>query len=332
MGIAEWHSTRRASSRGAAGVPNLRLRAALILVQYRVVPELPDITVYVECLTDKVAGARLVDVRLASPFLLRSVEPPLAAVKDRRVETLSRMGKRIVFGLEGDHFLVLHLMVAGRLRFSNKAGAKIPGRVGLAAFDFDVGTLLLTEASSKKRASLHVVAGETGLSAHDRGGLEVFEAELGAFSARLTAKNHTLKRALTDPRIFSGIGNAYSDEILFRARLSPLKLTQRLDPEEISRLFEAVQATLTEWTDRLRADLKDGFPTKVTAFRDEMAVHGKFREPCPVCGTKVQRIAYAENETNYCPTCQNEGRLLKDRSLSRLLKDDWPKTVDELER
>jgi len=259
------------------------------------------------------------------------VEPPLAAVKDRRLETLSRIGKRIVFGLEGDLYLVLHLMVAGRLKVA-KPGAKIPGRVGLAAFDFDVGTLLLTEASSKKRASLFVVEGAAGLEAHDRGGLEVMDASLEAFAQRLRAKNHTLKRALTDPRIFSGIGNAYSDEILFVAKLSPLKLTQRLDDEEVARLFEATKASLQEWTERLRQDLKDGFPTKVTAFREEMAVHGKYREPCPVCGGKVQRIAYAENETNYCPTCQNEGRLLKDRSLSRLLKDDWPKTVDELER
>ncbi|MCB9650779.1 MAG: formamidopyrimidine-DNA glycosylase [Deltaproteobacteria bacterium] len=295
-------------------------------------PELPDVTVYVERLQAHLQGSVLRDVRLASPFLLRSVEPPLAAVKDRRVEGFRRLGKRIIFVLEGDHFLVLHLMVAGRLKLEPKPGAKIPGKVGLAAFDFDAHTLLLTEASTKKRASLYAVKGEAGLVAHERGGLEVMQADLQAFTAALTAKNHTLKRALTDPRIFSGIGNAYSDEILFEARLSPLKLTQRLEADEVARLFAATQACLARWTEVLRAEAGDGFPKKVTAFREDMAVHGKYRQPCPVCGTKVQRIAYAENETNYCPTCQNEGRLLKDRSLSRLLKDDWPKTVDELER
>jgi formamidopyrimidine-DNA glycosylase len=227
---------------------------------------------------------------------------------------------------------VLYLMVAGRLKLEPGPGAKIPGKVGLAAFDFEARTLLLTEASTKKRASLYAVRGAAGLEEHQRGGLEVLQADLPTFTAALTARNHTLKRALTDPRIFSGIGNAYSDELLFEARLSPLKLTQRLEPEEVARLFAAAQACLTRWTDVLRAEAADGFPKKVTAFREDMAVHGKYRQPCPVCGTKVQRIAYAENETNYCPTCQNEGRLLKDRSLSRLLKDDWPKTVDELER
>lgn len=295
-------------------------------------PELPDVTVYVSCLERDVVGATLDGIRLASPFLLRSVSPKPAEVAGHAVTGVRRIGKRIVLELEDDLFVVIHLMVAGRFRWQPKPKAKIPGRVGLAAFDFSTGTLLFTEASSKKRASLHLVRGEENLADHDRGGLEVMDTDVATFSAALTKKNHTLKRALTDPRIFSGIGNAYSDEILFHAQLSPLKLTQRLDEAEIARLFETTVETLQRWTDTLQAEAADGWPGKVTAFRDDMAVHGKYREPCPVCGTKVQRIAYAENETNYCPTCQNEGRLLKDRSLSRLLKDDWPKTVDELEK
>ncbi len=295
-------------------------------------PELPDVTVYIESLERKLTSARLLNVRLASPFVLRSVQPPIAEVKDKAVVSVARMGKRIIIGLEDDLFLVIHLMVAGRFVWKASSGAKMPGRGALAAFDFDTGTLVFTEASTKKRASLHVVRGLTELCAHDRGGVEVLQSDLRTFSAAMTRKNHTLKRALTDPRILSGIGNAYSDEILFHAGLSPLKLTQRLSQPELKRLFEAVQSTLTLWTDRLRHETGTGFMGKVTAFRADMAVHGKHKAPCPTCGTKIQRIAYAENETNYCPTCQNEGRLLKDRSLSRLLKDDWPKTVDELEK
>jgi formamidopyrimidine-DNA glycosylase len=293
-------------------------------------PELPDVTVYVESLAERTVGAVLEKIRLKSPFLLRSVKPRPSAVTGKTVLGVRRLGKRIIFELEDDHFVVIHLMVAGRFRWA-KAGAAVPGRVGLAGFDFSTGTLLLTEASTKKRASLHIVEGAENLAAHDRGGLEVMTASLAEFKERLTRKNHTLKRAMTDPRIFSGIGNAYSDEILFHARLSPMKLTQSLPEEDITRLFEHTKKTLDMWTDTLRAESKTTFPKKVTAFRDEMAVHGKYKQPCPVCGTKVQRIVYAENETNYCPTCQNEGRMLRDRSLSRLLKDDWPKTVDELE-
>jgi formamidopyrimidine-DNA glycosylase len=269
-------------------------------------------------------------VRLRSPFLLRSVEPPLAATRGRAVREVRRMGKRIVLGLEGELFLVLHLMIAGRLHWKAR-GAKIPGRLGLAAFDFTGGTLLLTEAGTKKRASLHVASGEEGLEPFRRGGLEVFESDAAAFAAVLRRENHTLKRSLTDPRLFSGIGNAYSDEILHRARLSPMALTGRLDDGEVARLHAATLATLRDWTGRLRAEAGDDFPEKVTAFRDGMAVHGRFGKPCPDCGTEVQRIVYAENECNYCPRCQTGGRLLADRALSRLLKDDWPKSIDELE-
>lgn len=295
-------------------------------------PELPDVTVYIESLERKLEDARLLNIRLASPFVLRSVQPPLAETKDKAVESVRRMGKRIVIGLEDDLFLVIHLMVAGRFVWKASPPAKMPGRGALAAFDFDTGTLIFTEASTKKRASLHVVRGLAELQAHDRGGIEVMQTSLHDFSQALVRKNHTLKRALTDPRILSGIGNAYSDEILFHAGLSPLKLTQRLSEPELTRLFDAVQSTLTLWTERLRDETGTGFMGKVTAFRKDMAVHGKYKQPCPTCGTKIQRITYAENETNYCPTCQNEGRILKDRSLSRLLKDDWPKTVDELEK
>lgn len=293
-------------------------------------PELPDITVYVEALRNRLIGHELVGARLGSPFLLRTVEPPLSALIGRRVTGVERMGKRIVVALDDDYFLVLHLMIAGRLHWTAR-GAKGSRRANLAALEFDSGTLTLTEAGSKRRASLYLVHGRTALTEHDRGGLEVFEASLSEFSARLRSENHTLKRALTDPRLFSGIGNAYSDEILHRARLSPVKLTSRLTDDEVARLFDATRALLTEWTDRLRAEAGDGFPENVTAFRTEMAVHGKFRQPCPVCGTPIQRIRYADNETNYCPTCQTEGKLLADRALSRILKGDWPKSFDEWE-
>ena len=275
-------------------------------------------------------GEPLAGVRLKSPFLLRSVTPPLGEAVGRKVVGLRRLGKRIVFALEGDLFLVLHLMIAGRLRW-RKPGARPPGRMGLAAFDFPAGTLLLTEASKKKRASLHVVAGEEELARHDPRGLEVLESSLEQFATRLRSRSHTLKRALTDPRLFSGIGNAYSDEILHRARLSPFKLTGKIGDDEVVRLFTASREILTEWTDRLAAEIGDGFPDKVTAFREEMAVHGRYRQPCPVCEAPVQRIVYAQNEANYCAGCQTGGRILADRALSRLLKDDWPRTLEELE-
>jgi formamidopyrimidine-DNA glycosylase len=294
-------------------------------------PELPDITVYLDALEARVLGRRLERVRLTSPFLLRTAEPPLDAASGRRVQELRRLGKRIAFGLEGDLWLVLHLMIAGRLHW-HPHGARPPARRGLAAFDFENGTLVLTEAGTKKRASLHVVQGSDELDAHDRGGLEPLDADLESFRAALTQENHTLKRALTDPRLFSGIGNAYSDEILHRARLSPVALTQRLTDEEIVRLHAATRATLDDWIARLREQRGESFPEKVTAFRPGMAAHGRYGQPCPVCGTAIQRIRYAENETNYCPRCQTGGKLLADRSLSRLLKDDWPRSIDELER
>ena len=293
-------------------------------------PELPDVVVYLEALERRILGRRLEGVRLASPFVLRSVDPPVSALAGRRVLSLRRMGKRLVLGLEDDLFIVIHLMIAGRLRWA-AAGAKAPGKIGLAAFDFEAGTLLLTEAGSKRRASLHLVAGESGLAAFERGGLEPLDAEEAEFVRRLRLENHTLKRALTDPRLFSGIGNAYSDEILHRARLSPLRLTSRLSEEDAARLYHATGSVLTEWTERLRRETGQGFPGKVTAFRDGMAVHGRFRQPCPVCGAPIQRIRYAENETNYCPVCQTEGRLLADRGLSRLLREDWPRSLEELE-
>jgi formamidopyrimidine-DNA glycosylase len=293
-------------------------------------PELPDIVIYIECLRPRVVGQPLEKARLASPFLLRSVDPPLEQAVGKHVCGLRRLGKRIVFELDEELFLVLHLMIAGRLHWKAK-GTKPPGKIGLAAFDFPTGTLTLTEASTKKRASLHVVRGEEQLAQHQPGGLEVLDADLPGFRAALARENHTLKRALTDPHLFGGIGNAYSDEILHRARLSPLAWTTRLSVEESARLFEATQATLREWTDRLRAEAGDGFPEKVTAFRAGMAVHGRFGQPCPDCGTAVQRIVYADNETNYCPRCQTNGKVLADRSLSRLLKDDWPHSIEELE-
>jgi formamidopyrimidine-DNA glycosylase len=294
-------------------------------------PELPDVTLYLEALEARILDRPLNGVRLASPFLLRTFEPPIKAAQGRRILALRRLGKRIAIGLEDDLWLVLHLMIAGRLHWQ-EAGARLAGRHALAAFDFPNGTLTLTEAGAKKRASLHLVRGEDGLRALDPGGLEVFEADLEAFRGALLRENHTLKRALTDPRLFSGIGNAYSDEILHRARLSPLAMTEKLGPEESARLYEATRATLAQWTERLREHYGEAFPEKVTAFRPDMAVHGRYKEPCPVCGTAVQRIRYADNETNYCPRCQTGGQLLADRAFSRLLRKDWPKTIDELER
>ena len=294
-------------------------------------PELPDISAYLVALEPRVAGRRLESIRVASPFLVRSFDPPLSQAEGRVVERLSRIGKRIVFGLEGDLHLVLHLMIAGRLHW-RPLGAKVGGRTHLAAFDFEGGaTLLLTEASSKKRASLHLVRGSASVADFDRGGLEPLDADAPAFRVALTRENHTVKRALTDPRLFSGIGNAYSDEILHRARLSPMRLTSRLTAEETARLYDATRSVLSEWTGRLTREAARAFPEKVTAFREGMAVHGRYGKPCPVCGTPVQRIVYAENEANYCPTCQTGGKLLADRALSQLLKGDWPKTLDELE-
>jgi len=295
------------------------------------VPELPDVTVYVEALSARVLGQPLQRVRVQSPFLLRSADPPLGEVEGRQVVAVRRLGKRVVLALDGELFLVLHLMIAGRLHWK-EPGARPPGRVGLAAFDFPAGTLTLTEAGTKRRAALHLVRGAPALAALDRGGLEPLEADLPAFAAALRRENHTLKRVLTDPGVFSGIGNAYSDEILHRARLSPVKLSQRLADEETVALREATRAVLSEWTERLRREAGAAFPEGVTAFRPEMAVHGKYRQPCPVCGTAVQRIVRAENEVDYCPRCQTGGQLLSDRSLARLLKKDWPRTIDELEK
>lgn len=293
-------------------------------------PELPDIRLYLHALEPRLLGQPLLAIRLASPFLLRSVLPPLDAAAGRRVASLGRIGKRIVIGMEGDLFLVIHLMIAGRFRWL-KPGARPPGRLGLACFDFPGGTLALTEAGSQRRASLHVVAGRAALGAFDRGGVDPDAVTAAGFAAALRHENHTLKRALTDPAILDGVGNAYSDEILHRARLSPFALTSRLDDAEYERLHQATRAVLNEWSARLIEECGAGFPAKVTAFREGMAVHGRYRLPCPACGTAVQRIRYAANETNYCPTCQTEGRLLADRALSRLLREDWPRTVEELE-
>jgi len=319
------------------------------------VPELPDITVYLDALSSRVLGRTLERVDIVSPFVLRSVEPPLAESHGKRVVGLRRLGKRIVVALEDELFLVIHLMIAGRLRWyspqdgieraahrksraglgarpaQGRAGAAKLGRTALAAFGFDSGTLVLTEAGTTRRASLHLVRGEAALEPFDRGGLEVLEASADAFEARLRSENHTVKRALADPRLFSGIGNAYSDEILHRARLSPLLLTSRMTGEQVARLHAATRETLREWTERLRAQTGEGWPEKVTAFRDGFAVHGRFRQPCPVCGAPVQRIRYADNETDYCARCQTAGRLLADRGLSRLLRDDWPRSLEELE-
>jgi formamidopyrimidine-DNA glycosylase len=294
------------------------------------VPELPDVTVYLEALAPRIAGTTLERVRLASPFVLRSVDPPITYACGTTVTGLRRIGKRIVVALSGELFLVVHLMIAGRLRWKER-GAKVPGKLGLAAFDFSRGTLVLTEASTRKRASIHLVRGEAALAAFDPGGLEVLDASLDAFRAALARERHTVKRSLTDPRLFAGIGNAYSDEILHRARLSPVAMSDRLTDAEIARLYDATRTTLADWTERLRKETGAGFPEKVTAFRPGMAVHGRHREPCPVCGAPVQRIVHAENESNYCPTCQTGGKLLADRSLSRVLKADWPRTLEELE-
>lgn len=293
-------------------------------------PELPDIVVYIQALERRILGQMLERIRVVSPFLLRTVDPPLANAEGKRVIALRRVGKRIAIGLDGELWLVLHLMIAGRLHW-RKRGAKVVRPRGLAAFDFPNGTLVWTEAGSKKRASLHVVRGEAGLEALDPGGLEVLEADLDSFAKVLTASNHTLKRALTDPRLFSGIGNAYSDEILFQARLSPLALTQKLTPADIGSLYDATRATLGRWVEELRAEAGGEFPENVTAFRENMAVHGRYKQPCVRCGASIQRIRYADNETNYCPRCQTGGKLLADRALSRLLHEDWPRTLEELE-
>lgn len=293
-------------------------------------PELPDVVVYVEALARRVVGEPIAGIRIASPFVLRTFDPPISAAVGKRVLGVERMGKRIVLALEDDLFLAFHLMIAGRLRW-RAAGTKPPGKLGLAAFDFASGTLLLTEAGSKKRAALHLVRGRDALRAFAPAGLEVLDADLEAFRAVFLRERHTLKRTLTDPRLFSGIGNAYSDEILHRARLSPVRLNDQLDDGEIARLYDASRAVLLEWTDRLRSETGDDFPEKVTAFRPEMAVHGRYRLPCPECGSPVQRIVHAENETNYCARCQTGGKLLADRALSRLLHDDWPRTIEELE-
>jgi len=292
-------------------------------------PELPDVTVYVERIEAKLIGREIQRVRIVSPFVLRSVDPPIQEVEGRRVREVRRIGKRIAIGLDGDLWIVIHLMIAGRFRWL-KPAAKIPGRLGLAAFDFDNGSLILTEAGTQRRASITLVRGEAALAEIDRGGAEPLEIDRNEFAARLTSENHTLKRSFTDPRLFSGIGNAYSDEIFHRARISPIKLTSRLAPDEIDRLYDATRTVLTEWTERLRQEAGEEFPAKVTAFHEGMAVHGRYGKPCPVCGTPVQRIRYASNETNYCARCQTDGKLLADRAMSRLLKQDWPRSIDEL--
>ena len=294
-------------------------------------PELPDIMLYLRALAPRVVAQRVVRIRLQSPFLLRSITPPLSSVEGRDVIGLRRLGKRIVFEFEGDLFLVFHLMIAGRFRWK-PPGASIPGKVGLMAIDFEHGTLVMTEAGTKKQASLHVVSGRDALAQHDPGGLEVLAADFPAFRAALQRDNHTLKRALTDPHLFSGIGNAYSDEVLHAARLSPFKQTSTLTEEEVRRLFDATRETLSKWIADLQAEAGGEFPEKVTAFREGMAVHGRYGKPCPDCGSPVQRVVYASNEANYCAICQTGGRLLADRSLSRLLRDDWPRTLEELER
>jgi len=295
------------------------------------VPEYPDIELYLHALGPRIIGKPLQRARVASPFLMRSVDPPLDAAVGQPVTALHRLGKRVVWEMAGELFLIFHLMIAGRFRWK-ETGATIPGKVGLAAFDFPAGTLILTEAGSQRQASLHVVRGRAALAEHDRGGLDVFVADLPAFAERLRSESHTLKRALTDPRLVSGIGNAYSDEILLAAGLSPLQLTVRLSDSDVARLFEVARTVLSTWRERLIGETGDAFPEKVTAFREGMSAHGRYGQPCPVCGTTIQRIKYATNEANYCPTCQTGGRLLADRGLSRLLRDDWPRTLDEMER
>ena len=294
------------------------------------VPELPDVTVYIDTLKPRILGHEIRAAKAMNPFVLRTVAPPLSAVVGTHVRTISRLGKRIVIGTDDAIFIVIHLMIAGRLRW-REAGKTIAGKLAQASFDFEKGTLYLTEAGSKRRASIHVVQGADALAQFDRGGLEVLDADIADFAERLKRENHTLKRSLTDPRLFSGIGNAYSDELLHRAKMSPLQLTSRLTDEQIAQLFDATRATLIDWTERLRTEVGDGFPEKVTAFREGMAVHGRYKLPCPVCGSPVQRIRYADNETNYCARCQTGGRLLADRAMSRLLKQDWPRSIDEVE-
>ena len=295
-------------------------------------PELPDVTVYIEALSQRIVGQPCIAYAILNPFVLRTVEPSLNDIVGRSVNTIERLGKRIVMEFDNDVFIVIHLMIAGRFRWHDAGSRKkVPAKISLAELEFPTGTLTFTEAGSKRRASLHVVRGHQALREFDRGGLEVLDATFEQFTERLMRENHTLKRSLTDPRLFSGIGNAYSDELLHRARMSPLKLTSRLTDDEKRRLFDATRETLVEWTDRLRDELAGAFPEKVTAFRKDMAVHGRFGLPCPVCGTPVQRIRYRDNETNYCARCQTEGRLLADRALSRLLKQDWPRTLEELE-
>jgi formamidopyrimidine-DNA glycosylase len=293
-------------------------------------PELPDILAYLDALAPRVIDQPIEHAKILSPFVLRTVQPPVSALEGKRVRAVDRLGKRIVFALEDDLHLVIHLMIAGRLRWRERGG-KLFGRITLAAFEFATGTLVLTEAGTKRRASIHLVRGAAELEPFRRGGLNVLEISETQFAERLRSESHTLKRALTDPRLFDGIGNAYSDEILHHARLSPLHLTRRLDDEGVRRLYESTRQTLREWSDRLRAEAREAFPEKVTAFRNDMAVHGRFKLPCPVCGTPVQRIRYADNETNYCARCQTDGRLLADRAMSRLLKEDWPRTLEELE-
>ncbi len=292
-------------------------------------PEMPDVTVYVEAIATRIVDQSLVKLRLGNPFVLRTVDPPPSELAGRRVISVRRMGKRIVIGLDGDLFIVIHLMIAGRFKWLS-AGAKLPGKLGLAALDFPNGTLLLTEAGSKRRASIHIVRGEQAVHAHDPGGIEPLDVSLSAFKDALTRERHTLKRTLTDPHVFSGIGNAYSDEILHRARLSPVQMTTNLSEDEITRLYDATRRTLIDWTERLRAEAAVMFPEKVTAFRPDFAVHGRYGKPCPDCGSPVQHIVYSENETNYCARCQTGGKLLADRALSRLLHSDWPKSIDEL--
>jgi formamidopyrimidine-DNA glycosylase len=293
-------------------------------------PEFPDVTIYIEALNERVLNETIQKIRIGSPFVLRSFDPPIGAAEGKKILALRRLGKRIVFELEDDLFLVVHLMIAGRFHWKPK-GARIARKYGQAAFDFSNGTLLLTEAGTKKRASIHLVRSEAELQEHDPGGLEILDASLDSFREALTRENHTLKRSLTDPHVFSGIGNAYSDEILHRARLSPIRMTQRMTETEIDWLYQAIRESLAEWVERLRKERRGGFPEKVTAFRPDMAVHGKYGKPCPVCGSPVQRIVHAENETNYCAKCQTGGKLLADRSLSRLLKQDWPRSLEEME-
>jgi formamidopyrimidine-DNA glycosylase len=302
----------------------------LVAIYDGALPELPDLTVYLESLEARIANRRLQRIVLLNPFLLRTAVPRIGTAEGRTVQALDRLGKRVVIGLEGDLYLVLHLMIAGRLRWYDKPDDKPPKKITLALFEFDSGRLAFTEAGSKRRASLHLVQGRPALDAMDPGGIEIFDSDLKTFAGVLLGENHTLKRALTDPHLFAGIGNAYSDEILHRAKLSPIAMTKNLAGDEVERLYAATREVLREWIDRLRAQTGAGFPEKVTAFRDEMAVHGRYGKPCPVCGAPVQRIVYAENETNYCARCQTGGRILADRALSRLLKKSWPRSIDEL--